>query len=110
MGTARRVNHVHTFDRLVLDDEAAEAALNPLALSARELGAAMENPSTLAAALEPRTAAAGTVEHVIDVIGNYLAQGHSDYIMLALPAGDQTFQEAKDCVELFISDVMPKFL
>lgn len=103
MGTARRVVHVHTFDRLALDEEQAEAALNPLALGARELLNAGGGPM-----LETRTAASGTVEHVVDMLGNLLDEGRSDYIMLNLPAGDQTYEEAREALELFISDVMPK--
>jgi alkanesulfonate monooxygenase SsuD/methylene tetrahydromethanopterin reductase-like flavin-dependent oxidoreductase (luciferase family) len=103
MGTARRVMNVHKFDHLALDQEQAEAALNPLALGARALLQA--GGGTM---LAERTAASGSPEHVIDVLGNYLDRGVSDYILLALPSGDQTFEEAKDALELFASDVMPK--
>ena len=103
MGLARRVVHVHDFDRLVLNDEEAEAALNPLALGSRELLRAGGGPQ-----LEARLGGAGTVDQVVDLLGNFLAAGHSDYVMLQLPTGDQTFEEAKESIELFIGEVMPQ--
>ena len=102
LGVSRRVMHVHSFDHMVLNEEEAEAALNPLALGARAL--LRGGPEVL----ESRLAGAGTVDYVVDLLGKYLAQGTSNYILLQLPAGDQTFEEARDCLELFISDVMPQ--
>jgi alkanesulfonate monooxygenase SsuD/methylene tetrahydromethanopterin reductase-like flavin-dependent oxidoreductase (luciferase family) len=101
-GLARRVVHVHTFDLLALSKEEAEATLNPIAKGAREMVEAGGGE-----ALEARKAGSGTPEQVTDLLGNLLADGRSDYIMLQLPAGDQTFEEAKASVELFITDVMP---
>jgi alkanesulfonate monooxygenase SsuD/methylene tetrahydromethanopterin reductase-like flavin-dependent oxidoreductase (luciferase family) len=101
-GLARRVVHVHSFDRLALTEEEAEATLNPIARGARDMVEAGGGE-----ALEARVVGSGTPEQVIDVLGNVLADGRSDYIMLQLPAGDQTFEEARGSVELFISDVMP---
>lgn len=94
--------HVHSFDHMVLNEEDAEAALNPLALGARAL--LRGGPEVL----ESRLAGAGTVDYVVGPLGKYLAEGTSNYILLQLPAGDQTFEEARDCLELFISDVMPQ--
>jgi alkanesulfonate monooxygenase SsuD/methylene tetrahydromethanopterin reductase-like flavin-dependent oxidoreductase (luciferase family) len=102
-GLARRVVHVHTFDRLALSEEEAEATLNPIARGARDMVEAGGGE-----ALEQRITGSGTPEQVIDLLGNVLADGRSDYIMLQLPAGDQTFEEARGAIELFISDVMPK--
>lgn len=104
MGLARRVMGVHEFDRLVLDDEQAEAALNPLALSARALLAEGPDGPSMAA----RMGMVGTPDQVVDALGSYLDTGLCNYVLLSLPTGDQTFAEARGAVELFISDVMPK--
>jgi alkanesulfonate monooxygenase SsuD/methylene tetrahydromethanopterin reductase-like flavin-dependent oxidoreductase (luciferase family) len=103
MGLARRVTHVHSFDLLALSEEEFEATLNPIARGAREMVAAGGGP-----ALEARLAGSGTPEQVTDVLGEILAQGRSNYVMLQLPAGDQSFEEARGSIELFITDVMPK--
>ncbi len=103
MGVSRRVMHVHTFDHLVLNEHDAEAALNPLALGARELLKAGGG-----APLEARLVGSGTPQQVIEVLGAYLETGLSDYILLQLPAGDQTIEEARDAITLFAEEVIPK--
>lgn len=102
MGVSRRVVHVHSFDRLVLDEEEAEAALNPIAIGARDLVNAGGGP-----ALEARIAGSGTPQEVTDFIGKILEPGLSDYVLLQLPAGDQTIEEARDAISLFAEEVMP---
>ena len=104
MGLARRVLQVHAFDSMVLGEEGAEAALNPIALASRDLLRAGGGEL-----LEARLGGAGTVEYVTDLLGNFFEAGRSDYVMLQLPTGDQTFNEAKSSLELFIADVMPRF-
>jgi alkanesulfonate monooxygenase SsuD/methylene tetrahydromethanopterin reductase-like flavin-dependent oxidoreductase (luciferase family) len=101
-GLMKRIVHVHTFDKLMLDDAQAEAALNPLARGAQALmgpgGDAM---------LPELTRHSGTPEQVAEFLQGYLDTGLSDYIVLQLPTGDMTFAEAKRSLELFITDVIP---
>ena len=102
MGLMRRVVNVHTFDRLALDDEQAEAALNPLA---RRAIALMEADGD--AALPELTADSGTPAHVRERMEALVAEGMCEYIVLQLPTGDMTFAEARRSLELFIDQVMP---
>jgi len=103
-GLARRVNNVHSLDRLRLDDEQAEAALNPLAHACRALVAPGGE-----AMLPELTAHSGTADQVRAHIESYLAEGMCDYIVVQLPAGDMTFEEGKRSLQLFIDGVLPAF-
>jgi alkanesulfonate monooxygenase SsuD/methylene tetrahydromethanopterin reductase-like flavin-dependent oxidoreductase (luciferase family) len=53
------------------------------------------------------TANSGTPEQVIERLTEYFAEGRSDYLVLQVPTGDMTFEEAKASLELFIDKVMP---
>ncbi len=39
-----------------------------------------------------------------------MADGRCDYLVLQLPTGDMTFEEAKGSLQLFIDEVMPDFV
>ena len=45
---------------------------------------------------------------VRSVLAAILAAGRTDYIVLQLPTGDMTFDEAKRTMDLFCSDVKPE--
>ena len=94
VGLMRRIVHVHTFDRLMLDEQQTEAALNPLARGAQ----ALMSPGG-DALLPMLTKHSGTPQQVIEFLQEYLDSGLSDYIVLQLPTGDMTFAEAKRSLE-----------
>jgi alkanesulfonate monooxygenase SsuD/methylene tetrahydromethanopterin reductase-like flavin-dependent oxidoreductase (luciferase family) len=101
-GLARRVVHVHTFDRLALDEEQAEYALNPLARGAQAMMA--EGGDALIA---PRVVNSGTPAEVTERLSAFFAEGRSDTLIVQVPTGDMTFAEARDSLQLFIDEVMP---
>ena len=94
-GLVRRAHNVHTYDHLVLPEAECEAALGPLN---------------------------GILSHIEDAISSAPARradhravrrrssspGLTDYIVLQLPTGDMTFDEAKRTVELFVAEVKPQ--
>jgi alkanesulfonate monooxygenase SsuD/methylene tetrahydromethanopterin reductase-like flavin-dependent oxidoreductase (luciferase family) len=102
-GLMRRVVETHILDRLALDEAQAEAALNPLARGAFAL---MEPGGD--AMLPELTVSSGTPAHVRSMLERYAADG-CDYLVLQLPTGDMTFDEAKRSIQLFIDEVMPHF-
>ncbi len=102
-GLMRRIVEVHTFDRLVLDEREAEAALNPLARGAQALVA----PGGEAALMPMLTTDSGTAGQVTERLQALLAEGRSDYIILQLPTGDMTFGESRSTLETFIEKVAP---
>ncbi len=104
-GLMRRIVDTHTLDRLALDEDQAEAALNPLARGAF----ALMGPDG-DALLPELTATSGTPGHVRSVVERYAAEGRSDYLVLQLPTGDMTFEEATSSIRLFIDEVMPHFV
>jgi alkanesulfonate monooxygenase SsuD/methylene tetrahydromethanopterin reductase-like flavin-dependent oxidoreductase (luciferase family) len=101
-GLMRRVAHVHTFDTLALDEFQAEAALNPLAHAARAL--LQPGGESIMPMLTERS---GTPQQVAEHLQNFLDRGVSDTIVLQLPTGDMTFNEAMHSLELFITEVIP---
>jgi len=103
-GLMRRVVEVHTFDRLALDEEEAEAALNPLARGAQ----ALVSPGGEAALMPTLTADSGTVSQVTEALQAMLADGRTDYIILQLPTGDMTYAESRATLETFIERVAPE--
>jgi len=104
-GLMRRIVDTHVLDRLALDEDQAEAALNPLARGAFALTAPGGD-----ALLPELTVSSGTPEHVRSVVEGYAAEGRSDYLVLQLPTGDMTFEEATRSLRLFIDEVMPHFV
>jgi alkanesulfonate monooxygenase SsuD/methylene tetrahydromethanopterin reductase-like flavin-dependent oxidoreductase (luciferase family) len=93
-GLMRRTQNVHRFDHLVLSEAECDAALNPL----RNIVAHMEDAIHFGA---------GTAEQIKDRFAAILEPGLTDYIVLQLPAGDMTLDEAKRTMDLFCSDVKP---
>ena len=104
-GLFRRLVHVHELDRLALDEAEAQAALNPQARAAF----ALLGPDG-DALLRQFTASSGTPAQVRARIEQYIADGRSDYLVLQLPTGDMTMEEAKRSLQLFIDEVMPNFV
>ncbi len=101
-GLMRRVVNVHVNDRLALDEQQAEAAMNPLARGAAALMAPGGD-----AMLPTLTANSGTPAQVRDRLRAYADTGLCDYIVLQLPTGDMTFAEARRTLQLFIDEVLP---
>ena len=101
----RRIVDTHTFDRLALDEDQAEAALNPLAAGRSRSWAPMATrcfPSSRRPRARPITCDQSS--------RRYAAEGRSDYLVLQLPTGDMTFEEATSSIRLFIDEVMPHFV
>jgi alkanesulfonate monooxygenase SsuD/methylene tetrahydromethanopterin reductase-like flavin-dependent oxidoreductase (luciferase family) len=94
-GLVRRAEAVHQRDHLILSDEDCEAALRPL----RSIVAHMEDAISTGA---------GTTDQIAERLGGILAPGHIDHVALQLPVGDMTFDEAKQTLELFASEVKPQ--
>ena len=88
-----------------LDDAEAEAALNPQAHAAL----ALIGPGG-DALLPEFTAASGTPAQARARVEQHVADGRCDYLVLQLPTGDMTFEEAKGSLQLFIDEVMPDFV
>jgi hypothetical protein len=90
----RRTHNVHKFDHLVLSEEECDAALGPL----RNITAHMEDAIHFGA---------GTAEQIKDRFAAVLAPGLTDYLVLQLPVGDMTLDEAKHTMDVFCSEVKP---
>ncbi len=52
--------------------------------------------------------AAGTAEQITERLAGILEPGLTDYIVLQLPTGDMTLDEARRTVEIFASEVKPQ--
>ena len=94
-GLMRRTHSVHRWDAEVLGEEAADAALNPLRKIMSHIDRAI-------------AAGAGTAEQIRDRFAGILDAGLTDHIVLQIPTGDMTFDEAKRTMDLFCSDVKPE--
>ncbi len=94
-GLLRRAHNVHKFDHLVLPEEECEQALGPL----NKIMSHMEDAIN---------AGAGTVDQIAERFAAILEPGLTDYIVLQLPTGDMTLEEAKRTMDLFITEVKPK--
>jgi alkanesulfonate monooxygenase SsuD/methylene tetrahydromethanopterin reductase-like flavin-dependent oxidoreductase (luciferase family) len=93
-GLVRRAHNVHRGDHLVISEEECDAALGPL----RNIMAHIEGAIH---------AGAGTAEQIKDRFAGILAPGLTDYIVLQIPTGDMTLDEAKRTMDVFCSDVKP---
>jgi hypothetical protein len=93
-GLVRRAHNVHKGDHLVISEEECDAALGPL----RGIMAHIEDAIH---------AGAGTAEQIKDRFAGILAPGLTDYIVLQIPTGDMTLDEAKRTMDVFCSDVKP---
>ena len=93
-GLARRAHNVHRHDHLVLPDDECDAALGPL----RGIMAHMEDAIHFGA---------GTAEQIKDRFAAILEPGLTDYIVLQVPTGDMTLEEARRTMDIFCSEVKP---
>jgi alkanesulfonate monooxygenase SsuD/methylene tetrahydromethanopterin reductase-like flavin-dependent oxidoreductase (luciferase family) len=94
-GLARRARHAHRFDHLVVSEEECEIALGPLR-------------NILAHIDDAINAGAGTPNQIAERFAAILAPGLTDYIVLQLPTGEMTLDEARRTMELFIAEVKPQ--
>ena len=94
-GLVRRTTGVHRWDVEVLGEEAADAALNPLRRILAHIDGAIR-------------AGAGTPDQIAERFAAILEPGLTDYIVLQIPTGDMTLDEAKRTMELFCADVKPQ--
>jgi len=94
-GLTRRAHNAHRYDHLVLPEDECDAALAPL----RGILSHME---------EAVAAGAGTPDQIAERFARILESGLTDYIVLQLPTGDMTFDEARRTLDLFVSDVKPQ--
>ncbi len=96
-GLMRRTHGVHKWDADVLGEEAADAALGPL----RRITAHIDDAIR---------AGAGTASQIRDRFAGILDAGLTDYIVLQIPTGDMTFDEAKRTMDAFCTDVKPELI
>ena len=94
-GLIRRAHNVHKYDHLVLPPEECEAALGPL----RNIMAHIEDAIS---------AGAGTADQIAERFAGILEPGLTDYIVLQLPTGDMTLDEARRTMDLFVTEVKPQ--
>ena len=94
-GLLRRAHNVHKHDHLVLPEDECDAALGPL----RNIMAHIEDAIN---------AGAGTVDQIAERFAGILEPGLTDYIVLQIPTGDMTLDEAKRTMDLFITEVKPQ--
>lgn len=94
-GLTRRAHNAHRFDPLVLTEEECDAAIAPLR-------------GILAHHEDAIRAGAGTTGQIAERFATMLEPGLIDYVVLQLPVGDMTFDEARRTLELFIADVKPQ--
>ena len=93
-GLVRRTHAVHRWDVELLGEEGADAALGPL----RKILGSIDHAIQLGA---------GTAEQIRDRFAAILAEGLTDYIVLQIPTGDMTLDEAKRTIDLFATKVKP---
>ncbi len=93
-GLMRRTHNVHKYDHLVLSDDECDAALEPLRRILTHVEGAIH-------------AGAGTAEQIKDRFAAILEPGLTDYLVLQIPLGDMTLDEAKHTMDVFCSDVKP---
>jgi alkanesulfonate monooxygenase SsuD/methylene tetrahydromethanopterin reductase-like flavin-dependent oxidoreductase (luciferase family) len=94
-GLVRRAHNVHKYDHLVLPEDECAAALGPLNHIMSHIEDAIN-------------AGAGTADQIAERFAGILEPGLTDYIVLQLPTGDMTLDEAKRTVDIFITDVKPQ--
>lgn len=94
-GLVRRTSDVHRKDLLIISEEesyAAQAGLRAI----------------LAHVEDVISAGAGTADQIAERWAAFLEPGLIDHVALQLPAGDMTFDEAKETLGLFASEVKPR--
>jgi alkanesulfonate monooxygenase SsuD/methylene tetrahydromethanopterin reductase-like flavin-dependent oxidoreductase (luciferase family) len=93
-GLVRRTHAVHRWDVEMLGEEAADAALGPLRKILGSIDGAVEF-------------GAGTAEQIRDRFAEILDEGLTEYIVLQIPTGDMTFEEARRTLDVFATKVKP---
>jgi alkanesulfonate monooxygenase SsuD/methylene tetrahydromethanopterin reductase-like flavin-dependent oxidoreductase (luciferase family) len=95
-GLVRRTEASHRFDSQVLDTE-------------QELWDAQEALRRANAGLEVAIeAGAGTPQQIAERLGAVLAGGMVDHVVLMIPTGDMTMDEARHTLERFVTEVKPQ--
>jgi alkanesulfonate monooxygenase SsuD/methylene tetrahydromethanopterin reductase-like flavin-dependent oxidoreductase (luciferase family) len=93
-GLVRRTHAVHRWDVELLGEEGADAAIGPLRKILGSIDQAIQF-------------GAGTAEQIRDRFAAILAEGLTDYIVLQIPTGDMSFDEAKRTLDIFCAKVKP---
>jgi len=93
-GLVRRTHAVHRWDVELLGQDGADAAIGPLRKILGSIDQAIQF-------------GAGTAEQIRDRFAAILAEGLTDYIVLQIPTGDMSFEEAKRTLDIFCTKVKP---
>lgn len=93
-GLTRRTHAVHRWDAEVLGDEAAAAALIPLQRILSRKEAMIDNGY-------------GSPAKIVDRLGEIVAAGRVDHLVIQIPTGDMTLDEARRTLDLFCGEVQP---
>ena len=94
-GLVRRTHGVHQWDAEVLGEDGADAALGPLRRIMSHIDAAIE-------------AGYGSPAKITERFGAILESGHTDHIVIQVPTGDMTLDEARRTMDLFCAEVKPQ--
>jgi alkanesulfonate monooxygenase SsuD/methylene tetrahydromethanopterin reductase-like flavin-dependent oxidoreductase (luciferase family) len=94
-GLQRRTFATHRFDKLIIDEEEQEKALEPL----KHIQAGLQ---------EAVKFGAGTPSQIAERFAMLLEPGLIDHITLMTPAGDMTMDESRKTLELFATEVKPQ--
>lgn len=94
-GLMRRTHAVHQWDAEVLGEEAADAALGPLRRILGHKEAVIENGY-------------GVPSKIVDRLGDVADAGRVDHLIIQVPTGDMTYDEARRTLDLFCSEVQPQ--
>jgi len=93
-GLVRRTHAVHQWDVEILGQEGADAAIGPLRKILGHIDEAIQF-------------GAGTAEQIRDRFAAILGEGLTDYLVLQIPTGDMTLDEAKRTLDIFATKVKP---
>jgi len=94
-GLVRRTFAGHRFDHMVIDEAEREAVRAPLKL----IVAGLEMSIGLGA---------GTPDQIAERFAGLLEPGLIDRVVLMLPAGDMTLDDARRSLDLFVEHVQPQ--
>jgi alkanesulfonate monooxygenase SsuD/methylene tetrahydromethanopterin reductase-like flavin-dependent oxidoreductase (luciferase family) len=94
-GLGRRTQASHRFDHTVITDDERDEVMAPL----RGILAGLEMSIGLGA---------GTPAQITERFAGFLEGGMVDRVVLMLPTGDMTLDEARRSLDLFISEVKPE--
>jgi len=93
-GLVRRTHQVHRWDVELLGQHGADEAIKPLQKILGSIDLAIQY-------------GAGTPQQIRDRFAELLGTGLTDYIVLQIPTGDMTFDEAKRTLDMFCTKVKP---